>query len=629
MHTLLTTKSEPRESEQIRDEKPALWIWIQLILDSMSWVVAVILALLLRYEMGIRVEQFAGAAVIAAIAVVVQVLTGYALALYRGRYPFGSFQEARALVFVTVIVAASITASLLVLYEAINIGRSVGLIAFPFACLFMGAARYAKRLYVESRTRPGDGAQNTLIYGAGFLGNSLLTRMIQDPESPYFPVGLIDDDPAKKHLRLSGVQVQGRGEDLPAIIRRTRATVLVLAFANVEASVVRRISDAVAGLNIRVLVLPPLRDMLGGSAPAGFSDFRDVAVEDLIGRRPVDIKVDEIAGYIKGKRVLVTGAGGSIGSELCRQIMPFGPAELIMLDHDETGLQQTQISITGRGLLAGRDTVLANIRDGEALKEIFTDRRPEVVFHAAALKHAPLLQQYPVEAWKTNVCGTLNVLQAARSAGVSHFVNISTDKAANPTTALGHSKRVAEKLTAWMAGQTGGRFVSVRFGNVMGSRGSMLPLFTEQIRVGGPVTVTDPEVTRFFMTIPEACQLVIQAGAIGAGGDVLILDMGEPVKILDVAQRMIAMSGKKVEIIYTGLRPGEKLHEELVGTGELDQRPLHPKISHTRATEQDPATLDLGVWLERCEAEQGASIAEIPDDESDETGPIRIVRVAS
>jgi FlaA1/EpsC-like NDP-sugar epimerase len=620
----LSTKSEARGSAAAREEKPALWIWIQLFLDSMSWIVAVVLALLLRYEMGIRAEQFLGAFFIAALAVIAQIVAGYALALYRGRYPFGSFQEARALVFVTVIVAATITGTLLVLYGAINIGRSVGLIAFPFACLFMGAARYAKRLYVEGKTRPGDEAQNTLIYGAGFLGNSLLTRMLQDPDSPYFPVGLIDDDPAKKHLRLSGVQVLGRGEDLPAIIRRTRARVLVLAFANVEAAVVRRISDAVAGMNIRVLVLPPLRDMLGGGAPDGFSDFRDVAVEDLIGRRPVDIKVDEIAGYIKGKRVLVTGAGGSIGSELCRQIVQFAPAELIMLDHDETGLQQTQISITGRGLLAGRDTVLANIRDGEALQDIFEDRRPEVVFHAAALKHAPLLQQYPVEAWKTNVCGTLNVLRAARHAGVSHFVNISTDKAANPTTALGHSKRVAEKLTAWMAGQTGSKFVSVRFGNVMGSRGSMLPLFTEQIRVGGPVTVTDPEVTRFFMTIPEACQLVIQAGAIGSGGDVMILDMGEPVKILDVAQRMIAMSGKKVDIIYTGLRPGEKLHEELVGTGELDQRPLHPKISHTKATEQDPAKLDLNVWLARCEAEQGINIADIPDDEADEAGSIRV-----
>ena len=236
MQSLLTTKSEAREPAAAPDEKkPPLWIWIQLFLDSMSWVVAIILALLLRYEMGIREEQLVSAIIIMAIAIVVQAAAGYALALYRGRYPFGSFQEAKALVFVTVIVAASITLSLLVLYEAIGIGRSVGLIAFPFACLFMGAARYAKRLYVEGKNRPGEGAQNTLIYGAGFLGNSLLTRMLQDADSPYFPVGLIDDDPGKKHLRLSGVQVLGRGDDLPALIRRTRATVLVLAFANVEA----------------------------------------------------------------------------------------------------------------------------------------------------------------------------------------------------------------------------------------------------------------------------------------------------------------------------------------------------------------------------------------------------------
>ncbi len=521
----------------------------------------------------------------------------------------------------------SITLSLLVLYEAIGIGRSVGLIAFPFACLFMGAARYAKRLYVEGKNRPGEGAQNTLIYGAGFLGNSLLTRMLQDPDSPYFPVGLIDDDPSKKHLRLSGVQVLGRGDDLPALIRRTRASVLVLAFANVEASVVRRISDAVAGLNVRVLVLPPLRDMLGRGAPEGFSDFRDVAVEDLIGRRPVDIKVDEIAGYIKGKRVLVTGAGGSIGSELCRQIVQFSPAELIMLDHDETGLQHTQISITGRGLLAGRDTVLASIRDGAALQEIFEDRRPEVVFHAAALKHAPLLQQYPVEAWKTNVLGTLNVLRAAERTRRFplrehlHGQGSQPDDGAWPLQARcrkacrldGRPDRPQVRL----------RPVRERDGKPRLDAAA----FTEQIRVGGPVTVTDPEVTRFFMTIPEACQLVIQAGAIGRGGEVMILDMGEPVRILDVAQRMIAMSGKKVDIIYTGLRPGEKLHEELVGTGELDERPLHPKISHTRAHEQDPAELDLDVWLARCEAEQGLDIESIPDDEADEPG--ESIRAAS
>ncbi len=360
----------------------------------------------------------------------------------------------------------------------------------------------------------------------------------------------------------------------------------------------RRVSDAVAGTNTRVMTVPPITDMLTANKQS--VDLRDIAMEDLIGRRPVDIHVDAIAGYVTGKRVLVTGAGGSIGSELCRQLVGFEPAELIMLDRDETGLQSTQISITGRGLLDGNDTVLADIRDTESLEHIFEKRQPEVVFHAAALKHVSLLEQFPDEAWKTNVMGTLNVLSASANVGVDVFVNVSTDKAANPTTALGHSKRVAEKLTAWMAGQTGKRYASVRFGNVFGSRGSMLPLFAEQIRQGGPITVTHADATRYFMTIPEACQLVIQAGAIASGGEVLILDMGEPVRILDIAERLRAMSGREdVEIVITGLRHGEKLHEDLIGAGESDERPLHPKISHARAERLDPAHLDRHVWKVR------------------------------
>jgi FlaA1/EpsC-like NDP-sugar epimerase len=591
------SKDAAPEAGHPRTEKPALWLWSQYLLDAVAWVVAILLALVLRYELLVSEINAEGVVVFCATAVAAQLLVGLSFALYRGRYSFGSFHEAKLLVLVTVIVSVLLVLVSVAFFTVIEIPRSIGIIAFPFACIFLASTRYLKRMYVESKARPGENAQRTLIYGAGFLGNSLVSRMMQDPESPYFPVGLIDDDPAKKHLRLATVPVLGRLEDLPDVVARTRPSVLVLAFSDVEAAQVRRVSDLVAGLNIKVLVLPPLRDML--DAGTGLSDFREVAVEDLIGRRPVDIHADEVAGYITGRRVLVTGAGGSIGSELCRQLAGFQPAELIMLDRDETGLQTTQISLTGRGLLTGRDTVLADIRDADTLLGIFEDRRPEVVFHAAALKHVSLLEQYPEEAWKTNVQGTVNVLRAAAAAGVTNFVNISTDKAADPTSVLGHSKRVAEKVTAWHAASTGQTYVSVRFGNVIGSRGSMLPLFTEQIRNGGPVTVTDPEVTRFFMTIPEACQLVVQAGAIGRGGEVLILDMGEPVKILDVAQRMIAMSGKEIQIVFTGLRPGEKLHEDLVGIDENDSRPLHPKISHTPVAPLDPARLDLQEWKDR------------------------------
>ncbi len=579
-------------------EKPVAWLWIQMILDSAAWIVAMCVAVLLRYEMNVQFVSVGGLVITCAVAVACQMVVGFSFALYKGRYSFGSFEEAKLLVVVTVIVTAILEVVLLVFGVAMGIPRSIGFIAFPFACLFMAAFRYLKRMYQESTAKPGAEAQHVVVFGAGYLGTFLVHRMMQDPSSEFLPVALIDDDPAKKHLRISSVPVMGTLHDVAHVLEATRSAVLIVAISDVEPRLMRRVSDAVAGTNTRVMTVPPITDMLTANKQS--VDLRDIAMEDLIGRRPVDIHVDAIAGYVTGKRVLVTGAGGSIGSELCRQLVGFEPAELIMLDRDETGLQSTQISITGRGLLDGNDTVLADIRDTESLEHIFERRQPEVVFHAAALKHVSLLEQFPDEAWKTNVMGTLNVLNAAAKVDVDVFVNVSTDKAANPTTALGHSKRVAEKLTAWMAGQTGKRYASVRFGNVFGSRGSMLPLFAEQIRQGGPITVTHPEATRYFMTIPEACQLVIQAGAIASGGEVLILDMGEPVRILDIAERLRAMSGREdVEIVITGLRHGEKLHEDLIGAGESDERPLHPKISHARAERLDPAHLDRHVWKVR------------------------------
>ena len=603
------------------ERKPRLWLWSQAVLDSLAWAVALFLAVLLRYELDIGLINFVGLAGLIAVAVATQLIAGWYMALYRGRYTFGSIHEARVLVAVTLIVAVVTSIFLSVLINELHIARSVAVIAFPFAALLMAAVRYAKRLYVEGKPIFGEEAQRTLVYGAGFLGNSLVTRMVQDPESPYVPVGLIDDDPTKKHLRLSSVGVLGIGDELPEIIKRTKSTVVVLAIAHLDSRAIRRISDRVSGLGVKVLVLPPLQEMLSPDnnrdSKGGLTDFREIDVADLIGRSPVETEVEQIAGYIRGKRVLVTGAGGSIGSELCRQLHGFDPAELVMLDRDESGLQHTQLSIWGHGLLDNNNIVLADIRDADSLNEIFAKRRPEVVFHAAALKHAPLLQMYPEEGWKTNVLGSLNVLQAARSVGVETYVNVSTDKAASPTTALGHSKRAAEKLTSWMARETGQRYVSVRFGNVLGSRGSMLPLFTDQINKGGPVTVTHPDITRFFMTIPEACQLVIQAGAIGHGGDVLILDMGEPVRIMEVAERMIAMSGRKIEIKITGLRPSEKLHEQLTGDDEIKDPDGHPKISHTHAKPLSPDELDLSLWLQRCIDEAGPNGASIDESDGD------------
>jgi FlaA1/EpsC-like NDP-sugar epimerase len=293
------------------------------------------------------------------------------------------------------------------------------------------------------------------------------------------------------------------------------------------------------------------------------------------------IDLQQISDYLVNRRVLVTGAGGSIGSELCRQLARFNPAELIMLDRDESALHEVQLSIHGRALLNTPQTVLADIRDADTIMHIFNTRKPEVVFHAAALKHLPLLETYPTEAYQTNVLGTLTLLEASAQAGVGVFVNISTDKAANPISVLGYSKRIAERITAHF-GKTvsSGKYMSVRFGNVLGSRGSVLMSFRDQIANGGPLTVTHRGVTRFFMTISEAVQLVIQAGAIGSSGEALVLDMGTPVSIYDVATQLVANSGKPVEIEIVGLRAGEKVHEELFGDGEEDTRPRHPLISH-------------------------------------------------
>jgi FlaA1/EpsC-like NDP-sugar epimerase len=287
----------------------------------------------------------------------------------------------------------------------------------------------------------------------------------------------------------------------------------------------------------------------------------------------------------------VTGAGGSIGGELVRQIYRYAPAELVMLDRDESALHSVELSLRGRAMLTDPDIVLADIRDERRLAQVFGAFRPQVVFHAAALKHLSLLQQYPCEAWKTNVVGTLAVLDTARTVGVDLFVNISTDKAADPISVLGYTKRIAERLTADMALRTSRSYLSVRFGNVLGSRGSVIPLFEAQASAGGPITVTHPDVTRYFMTIEEAVQLVIHAGAVGCPGEALVLDMGAPARIADLAQRFASAASRPVQVVYTGLRPGEKLHEQLFGSGEHEQRRVHPLISHVPIPPLDPAKI--------------------------------------
>jgi FlaA1/EpsC-like NDP-sugar epimerase len=368
---------------------------------------------------------------------------------------------------------------------------------------------------------------------------------------------------------------------------------LLIAIPSADSTLISDISARARALSMDVKVLPAVQNL--NERPLDTSDIRDLTDEDLLGRRKIVIDLQQISDYLVNRRVLVTGAGGSIGSELCRQLARFNPAELIMLDRDESALHEVQLSIHGRALLNTPQTVLADIRDAETIKHIFNTRKPEVVFHAAALKHLPLLETYPTEAYQTNVLGTLTLLEASAQAGVGVFVNISTDKAANPISVLGYSKRIAERITAHFGKTVStGKYMSVRFGNVLGSRGSVLMSFRDQIANGGPLTVTHRGVTRYFMTISEAVQLVIQAGAIGKSGEALVLDMGTPVSIYDVAKQLVTNSGKAIDIEIVGLRAGEKVHEELFGDGEADVRPAHPLISHVQvpsiSTNEVPTT---------------------------------------
>ncbi|WP_345801897.1 nucleoside-diphosphate sugar epimerase/dehydratase [Microbacterium sp. AZCO] len=563
--------------------------------DAGAWCIALTSVVVARYDFDLDSVRWLLFFLTLTATVAVQLGVGSLLNLYSGRHRTGTFAEAVPLFGTVAITGIVIGIPVTILGVSIGVPRSTFLFATPFALIIMAAARYVVRVIEERRMRPAATGERTLILGAGYLGSTLVRRMMTDRESAYYPVGLLDDSPSRKRVWIDGLKVLGTREDIGRVAEKTGATVLVVAIGRVDGEFLRDVTDRASAAGVQVKVFPSLDAILEGQSR--LQDLRNISIEDLIGRQAVDMAVEDSARYIHGKRVLVTGAGGSIGAELCRQIAKLGPAELIMLDRDETGLQEAQLGTFGNGLLDTDDVVIASIRDRETLRELFRERRPEVVFHAAALKHLPTLQRYPLEAWKTNVLGTQNVLDAALEVDVECFVNISTDKAANPTSVLGHSKRTAERLTAWAARNSGRRYLSVRFGNVIGSRGSMLPVFTRLIESGGPLTVTHPDVTRYFMTIPEACHLVLQAGAIGTGGEVLILDMGSPVRILDIAQRMIDMSGRDIAIVFTGLREGEKLHEELVGLGEQDRRPIHPKISHTAVPPIEPRTLDATSWL--------------------------------
>lgn len=546
--------------------------------DGAVWVFAVLFAMWLRYLFSTR-EVFTWTSLIAAlVAASVHVGIGFLVGPYRRGHIRGSFDEVVDLALTAAATAALVLAWALASRPGIAIPRTVPVIAATTAATLMMALRFVVRAARRRRNLRQERSERVIVFGAGSGGRLLVRNLVADQSSPYLPVAVLDDDPRLRNRVLDGVKVRGGREAIAKVAESSMAEMLVIAIPSAEPQVLREISDIATEAGLRTMVVPPLHTLVGQQPTA--RDIRDIHLEDLLGRRQAKLDEVAISNELTSRRVLITGAGGSIGSELARQIWRYGPSELVLLDRDESALHAVQLDLKGNGLLEEDTIVLADIRDEAALQKVFDDHRPQVVFHAAALKHLPLLERYPLEAWKSNVLGTRNVLRAAEAHDVETFVNVSTDKAADPTCVLGYSKRVAERLTADTAQRASGRYMSVRFGNVLGSRGSVIPAFTAQIRRGGPVTVTHPDVERYFMLIPEASQLVMQAAAIGRPGEVMVLDMGEPVKILDVARTLIRMSGRHdIEVAFTGLRPGEKMSEDLFSGRDAARRTEHPLVS--------------------------------------------------
>ena len=420
----------------------------------------------------------------------------------------------------------------------------------------------------------------TLIIGAGDAGAILARELDYYHKENHKIVGFIDDDEAKKGQILSGFPILGSREDIADIVRKNYVREIIVAMPSVDRATIRTIVNLCAPLHCKIKTLPGVYQILSGEVLV--SRLRDVSIEDLLARDEIVLDKQHIAEYLTGKVILISGAGGSIGSEICRQVMKMNPKKLILMGHGENSIyliHKELANIYGTEKLA---PVIASIRDPHQLDMVFAEYRPQVVFHAAAHKHVPLMEIQPMAAVTNNIFGTRNMAEVAGRYGVDRFVMISTDKAVNPTNVMGATKQVAEKVVHMMNDVYDTKYITVRFGNVLGSRGSVIPLFRKQIAAGGPVTVTDAEMTRYFMTIPEAAQLVMQAGSMGKGGEVFLLDMGKPVKIIDLARNMIRLSGfepdKDVKIKITGLRPGEKLYEELLTAGEGTGKTTHKKI---------------------------------------------------
>lgn len=485
--------------------------------------------------------------------------------------------------------------------KGIAFPRTVVALTWFFSLALVGGSRLVWRLYCEGKGALDRGQERILIVGAGDAGEVISREIIRRPDLGKL-VGFVDDDKEKIGKRIHNRKVLGNVEGINDILEKEQIDTVIIAIPTARGKQIKRIIDNIKNKEVKIKILPGLYELVDGKVSV--SRIRNIRIEDLLGREPVDLNLEEISGYLKGRRVMVTGGGGSIGGELARQICRFGPRSLILLDHSENGLFHINLELERKwsGMEMEIELVVADVRDREKMDKIFKKYVPEVVFHAAAHKHVPMMEVHPDEAVMNNIIGTKNVVELAERHGAERVVMISTDKAINPTSVMGASKRVAEMVVKYLGNKNKTKFVAVRFGNVLESNGSVIPMFKQQIAEGGPVTVTDREVKRYFMTLPEASQLVIQAGALGKGGEVFVLDMGEQVRVLGMAEELIRLSGLEVgediEIKIVGLRPGEKMFEEIL-TKEERSGVLgdsgHEKIFIAKVEEVDGEKLEKDV----------------------------------
>ena len=552
-----------------------------LIVDVITIIGVALISLLIRFDGYITphyMQQMVDALPIMVISYIVMLLSMH---LYTRIWRYAGMREMVAVLIATTLGAGLFYTGMYVFDKSLP--RSIYLISWILSTGVIGIGRmvlhYIAMCYGGKQSTDAD-MVNTLIIGAGDAGATIAREIERYHKRSRKVIGFIDDDEAKFNRLMGGVRILGNRHDIPSIVKENKVKEIIIAMPSVTRNEIRNIMEICSPLKCKVNTLPGMYQLLDDEVLV--SHLHPVSIEDLLERDEVRLDMDIVEHYIRDKVVLVTGAGGSIGSEICRQIMRVGPKQLLLLGHGENSIyliNQELKNIYKDGPII---PIIADIRDKQQLDQIFTQYNPQVVFHAAAHKHVPLMEIQPMAAVLNNIYGTRNVADVAGRHGVERFVMISTDKAVNPTSVMGATKRVAEKVIISMNDTYDTKYITVRFGNVLGSRGSVIPLFKKQIEAGGPVTVTDPEMTRYFMTIPEASQLVLQAGAMGKGGEVFLLDMGEPVKIIDLARNMIRLSGlepdKDIHIKITGLRPGEKKYEELLTSEEGTNRTNHTKI---------------------------------------------------